>query len=194
MSAYPQSQILDALDRYLEACPLPEDLWIFAYGSLLWNPEMHVIKSKQGKVSGLQRGFNLLSTVHRGTLECPGLVLSLREGGHCEGMALQISKNTQEKDFKHLWLREMVTMFYVPYLCKVNTCDGDINAITFVADKQHEQYVDFDAAVCASMIGQAHGGRGSNIDYFNNTLKHLKTLDIHDPLFSDISRHLVANA
>jgi len=192
MSAYPQSQILEALDHYLEEFPLPEDLWIFAYGSLLWNPEMHVKQARQGKVDGLQRGFNLLSTVHRGTLECPGLVLSLRDGGHCEGMALHISKTTQENDFKHLWLREMVTMFYLPYLCKVTTADGDINAITFVADKQHEQYVDFDAAQCASMIDQAHGGRGSNIDYFNNTLKHLKTLNIHDSLFSDISAHLTS--
>ena len=64
-----------------------------------------------------------------------------------------------------------------------------MTAITFVADKQHKQYVDFDTAQCASMIGQAHGGRGSNIDYFNNTLSYLKKLNIHDPLFNDISHH-----
>lgn len=190
MSAYPKTTILDALDRYLEEHPLADDLWIFAYGSLLWNPEMQVIESRQGKVNGLQRGFNLLSTVHRGTQECPGLVLSLRDGGCCEGMVFRIAPITKEDDFKQLWLREMVTMFYLPHQCQVNTANGTVNAITFVADQQHEQYVDFDAAQCASMISRANGGRGSNIDYFNNTLLHLKKLNIHDPLFSDIGAHL----
>ena len=189
MSAYPKTHILDALDRYLAEFPLPEELWIFAYGSLLWNPEMQVVESRQGKVDGLQRGFNLLSTVHRGTEECPGLVLSLRDGGYCEGLAFRIKQASKQDDFKHLWLREMVTMFYQPHICQVTTASGTINAITFIADQQHEQYVDFDAAQCASMIEQAHGGRGSNIDYFNNTSSYLQKLNIHDPLFSDISAH-----
>ena len=189
MSAYPKTHILDALDRYLEEFPLPEELWIFAYGSLLWNPEMQVVESRQGKVDGLQRGFNLLSTVHRGTEECPGLVLSLRDGGYCEGLAFRIKQASKQDDFKHLWLREMVTMFYQPHTCQVITDSGTVNAITFIADQQHEQYVDFDAAQCASMIKQAHGGRGSNIDYFNNTSSHLQKLNIHDPLFNDISAH-----
>tara|TARA_B110000285_G_scaffold235377_1_gene316717 strand:+ start:563 stop:1141 length:579 start_codon:yes stop_codon:yes gene_type:complete len=189
MSAYPKKHILDALDRYLEEFPLPEELWIFAYGSLLWNPEMQVVESRQGKVDGLQRGFNLLSTVHRGTQECPGLVLSLRYGGYCEGLAFRIKQASKQDDFKHLWLREMVTMFYQPHTCQVITDSGTVNAITFIADQQHEQYVDFDAAQCASMIKQAHGGRGSNIDYFNNTSSYLQKLNIYDPLFNDISAH-----
>jgi|TARA_B100000795_G_scaffold252814_1_gene222613 cation transport protein ChaC len=189
MAPYPKKHILDALDCYLAKNPLPEELWVFAYGSLLWNPEMQVVESRQGKVDGLQRGFNSLSTVHRGTQECPGLVLSLREGGYCEGVAFRISKTSKQEDFKHLWLREMVTMFYQPHKCQVTTDTGTVTAITFVADKQHKQYVDFDAAQCASMIGQAHGGRGSNIDYFNNTLSYLNKLNIHDPLFNDISHH-----
>ena len=189
MSVYPQTQILDALNSYLAESPLPDELWIFAYGSLMWNPEMQVIESQQGKVHGLQRGFNLLSTVHRGTQEQPGLVLSLRDGGYCEGLAFRIAQASKQEDFKNLWLREMVTMFYQPHICQVTTDIGIINAITFVADQQHEQYVDFDAAQCASMIGQAHGGRGSNMDYFINTSTHLQKLNIHDRLFSSISAH-----
>tara|TARA_B100000767_G_scaffold39223_1_gene32960 strand:+ start:150 stop:728 length:579 start_codon:yes stop_codon:yes gene_type:complete len=189
MSAYPQTQILEALNLYLTEFPLPEDLWVFAYGSLMWNPEMQVIEIQQGKVHGLQRGFNLLSTVHRGTQELPGLVLSLRNGGHCEGLAFRIAQTSKQEDFKNLWLREMVTMFYRPHVCQVTTPNETIDAITFVADQQHEQYVEFDAAQCASMIRQAHGDRGSNMDYFNNTSSHLKNLSIYDPIFSDISAH-----
>lgn len=189
MSAYPKAQILAALDSYLAEFPLPKELWIFAYGSLMWNPEMQVIEIQQGKVLNLQRGFNSLSTVHRGTQECPGLVLSLRDGGYCEGLVFRIAQDSKQQDFKNLWLREMVTLFYRPQVCQVITPSGMLNAITFVADQQHEQYVDFDAAQCASMIGQAHGGRGSNMDYFNNTSLQLDELKIHDPLFSNISAH-----
>ncbi|HIG37410.1 MAG TPA: gamma-glutamylcyclotransferase [Oceanospirillaceae bacterium] len=189
MSAYPQHQILSALDDYLTAFPLPNELWIFAYGSLMWNPEMQVVDTQQGKVLGLKRGFNLLSTVHRGTVEHPGLVLSLREGGDCEGLAFRIAGDTKETDFKNLWLREMVTMFYRPHMCQVVTGNGVVNAITFVADQQHEQFVDYDPAQCAQMIAQAHGGRGSNIEYFNNTQQQLNHLNIKDPLFSEIAAH-----
>lgn len=194
MSHYSQEHILAALDRYLTDFPLPDELWIFAYGSLLWNPEMSVVESRKAELNGFQRGFNLLSTVHRGTDDDPGLVLSLRAGGHCEGVALKISKATQAQDFKHLWLREMVTMFYRPRECVVDTPEGAIKAITFVADPEHEQFVDFDAEKCATMIHKAKGGRGRNIDYFINTSQLLKKLDIHDPLFNDIEAHLPASA
>ena len=189
MSAYPEEQILDALNHYLAEFPLPDELWVFAYGSLMWNPEMQVVESHQGKVHGWQRGFNLLSTVHRGTQELPGLVLSLRDGGYCEGLTFRIAQASKQEDFKNLWLREMATLFYRPHVCQVATDTGIINAITFVADQKHEQYVDFDTAQCASMISQAHGGRGSNMDYFKNTSAHLKKLNIHDPLFNNISVH-----
>jgi len=189
MSAYPEHQILSALDDYLAQHPLPDDLWIFAYGSLMWNPEMQVIETLQGKVQGLERGFNLLSTVHRGTTSCPGLVLSVRDGGHCEGLALRIATDSKHRDFKNLWLREMVTMFYRPQVCQVITATRMVTAITFVADPKHEQFVDYSSAQCAQMIAQAHGGRGSNIDYFNTTHQQLNQLNICDPLFSDIAAH-----
>jgi cation transport protein ChaC len=189
MSAYPQQQILAAFDAYLAEFPLPNDLWVFAYGSLMWNPEMQVVETRQGKVNGFRRGFNLLSTVHRGTTENPGLVLSLRDDGHCEGLVFRISNTNKQIDFKNLWFREMVTMFYRPHRCQVVTDGGVVSAITFVADQQHEQFVDFDTAQCAQMIAQAHGSRGSNIDYFNNTHQQLNQLNIKDSLFSDIASH-----
>jgi len=197
MSAYPTHHVLAALDTYLSEHPLPQELWIFAYGSLMWNPEMQVVETLQGKVHGLKRGFNLLSTVHRGTVECPGLVLSLREGGDCEGLAFRIASETKDADFRNLWLREMVTMFYHPHLCKVSTEQGVVTAITFVANADHEQFVDYDPAHCARMIAEAHGGRGSNIEYFNNTHQHLNHLNIHDCLFEDIKAHfptVISNA
>jgi cation transport protein ChaC len=190
MHLLPKALLLTHLDQFLEQHPLPDDLWVFAYGSLLWNPEMDIVESCHGFLQGYERGFNLLSTVHRGTPEAPGLVLSLRHGGCCEGLVLKVNPATKKADFTNLWLREMVTLFYQPMWCEVATPTGKVRAITFVADPQHKQFVDFDCQTVANMIYRAHGGRGPNIDYFINTHKHLQSLDIQDPLFASIAQHI----
>ena len=190
MHQLPDELLLSHLDQYLAQYPLPDDLWVFAYGSLLWNPEMTIVEARQGMVEGYKRGFNLLSTVHRGTPEAPGLVLSLRDGGSCEGLALKVSADTKMEDFTSLWLREMVTLFYRPERCQVATSEGIINAITFVADPEHAQFVDYDCRTAAQMINKAHGGRGPNIDYFTNTHDHLLSLGIEDPLIESIALNM----
>lgn len=187
----PSKAILMArLDKFLAHNPLPENLWVFAYGSLLWNPEMDILESRRALLLGYKRGFNLLSTVHRGTPEDPGLVLSLRNGGHCEGLVFKINPETRDADFTNLWLREMVSLFYQPKWCDVDTAKGTIKAITFVADMESEQFVDFDEDTTAQMIHQAHGQRGPNIDYFNNTHNHLESMGIKDPLFTSLAQHI----
>ncbi|MCP4791295.1 MAG: gamma-glutamylcyclotransferase [Gammaproteobacteria bacterium] len=190
MNALSDSLLLDTLQQYLDSNPLPDELWVFAYGSLLWNPEMSIVETRHGFVDGYERGFNLLSTVHRGTPEQPGLVLSLREGGCCEGVVLKVNPETKMQDFTNLWRREMVTLFYQPRWCEVSTPKGTVRAITFVADPEHKQFVDFDCHTVAEMIYRAHGGRGPNIDYFTNTLEHLASLGIKDPLFESVARYL----
>ena len=190
MHQLPDELLLSHLDEYLKQYPLPEELWVFAYGSLLWNPEMTIVETRHGLVDGYKRGFNLLSTVHRGTPEAPGLVLSLRDGGCCEGLALKVSGETKMQDFTSLWLREMVTLFYRPEWCQVSTSEGIISAITFVADPEHAQFVDYDCRTAAQMINKAHGGRGPNIDYFTNTHAHLLSLGIEDPLIESIALNM----
>ena len=192
MHCLPNELLLQHLENFLTDTPLPDDLWVFAYGSLLWNPEMQVVESRHGFVEGYRRGFNLLSTVHRGTPDAPGLVLSLRDGGCCEGVAMRIDRHSRDRDFTSLWLREMVTLFYRPEWFQVDTEQGPVTAIAFVADPEHDQFVDYDCATSAQMIAKAHGGRGPNIDYFNNTHDHLLELGIKDPLFESIAEYLQA--
>lgn len=192
MHSLPKQLLLQHLDSFLQQSPMPDELWVFAYGSLLWNPEMQVVETRRGFVHGYRRGFNLLSTVHRGTPEAPGLVLSLRDGGDCEGLVMRIDQASKQEDFTNLWLREMVTLFYRPVWFKVDTDQGPVNAIAFVADPEHDQFVDYDCATAAQMIARAHGGRGPNIDYFHNTHNHLLELGIKDPLFESIAEYLKA--
>src|SRR5215218_3255850 len=97
--------------RVLEhACcpPLPHgDLWVFAYGSLMWNPEFEYVRSAPAMLRGYHRSFCVYSTRYRGTPEQPGLVLGLDRGGSCRGIAYQIAAAKVERMLHDLWEREM---------------------------------------------------------------------------------------
>ena len=59
-------------------------MWVFGYGSLLWNPGFEPIEQMRADLPGYRRSFCMLSIHHRGTPEDPGLVLALdagRDGG-----------------------------------------------------------------------------------------------------------------
>ena len=57
------------------------DLWVFAYGSLMWRPEFPVAERRLGTVRGFHRRFCLLQRRYRATPERPGLMLALDRGG-----------------------------------------------------------------------------------------------------------------
>ncbi len=67
------------------------DVWVFAYGSLMWNPAINVKASRRAHVRGYHRMFCLTMSVGRGTVEKPGLMLGIDRGGSCAGIAETIS-------------------------------------------------------------------------------------------------------
>ena len=54
-------------------------MWVFGYGSLLWNPGFEVDDQQIGLMHDYARSFCMRSIHHRGTVENPGLVLALDE-------------------------------------------------------------------------------------------------------------------
>src|SRR5207253_9109405 len=72
---------------------LPEagsDVWLFGYGSLIWNPMVLHSERRLATLHGYHRGFYLYSRINRGTLDNPGLVLGLDRGGCCHVIAFRI--------------------------------------------------------------------------------------------------------
>jgi len=161
--------------------PQGTDLWVFGYGSLMWNPEFPYVERRQALLRGYHRRFCVYSHRYRGTPDRPGLVLGLDRGGSCRGIAFRVESPHVEATIDLLWDREMVSGVYAPKIIKVATDDGRIPACTFVADRAHRQYCgELRSADVVRFIRQGVGERGPNLDYLANTVDHLRELGIVD--------------
>ena len=165
----------------LAGIDLSEGVWLFGYGSLIWNPAFHFTDRLIGTVHGYHRRFCLWTHLGRGCPERPGLVLGLERGGSCRGAVFHIAPDAVEEELEIVWRREMLSGAYVPRWVQVRTPLGEIRAITFVINHAHERYARFlpDDRV-AEVIATAEGWLGPCADYLINTVEHLAALGIHD--------------
>jgi len=53
-----------------------QDVWVFGYGSLLWNPAFDAVEQVSAVLAGWHRAFCIRLTRFRGTLEEPGLMMA----------------------------------------------------------------------------------------------------------------------
>jgi cation transport protein ChaC len=165
----------------LAGADLATGVWLFGYGSLLWNPAFHFTDRLVGTVYGYHRRFCLWTHLGRGCPERPGLVLGLERGGSCRGAAFHIAPDAVEEELAIVWRREMISGAYVPRWVQVHTARGAIRAITFVINRAHERYARFlpDERI-AEVIATAEGWLGPCADYLINTVDHLAALGIQD--------------
>lgn len=157
--------------------------WVFAYGSLLWNPEFTPVEWRKAKLTDYHRSFCMLSIHHRGTPTDPGLVLALdaKPNAACDGLALRIAPDDHDSVLAMLRERELVSSAYVEYLLPVQLDTGEIvEAYTYVIDPDHEQYCDYPLEKQANLIAGAVGGRGPNHEYLENTYGRLQELGVDD--------------
>lgn len=160
------------------------DGWFFAYGSLMWDPEVPVASAHIARLDGYTRSFCLRSTCHRGTEEVPGLVLGLQPnlGAVCHGMAYRVETTLWPESLARIRARELVTEAYREAQVSLCLQDGqEITAIAYVMRDGHPQNMaGLSLEAQAAMIARAHGGRGSNADYLFNTVAHLHELGMPD--------------
>lgn len=158
------------------------DLWIFAYGSLMWRPDFPFAESRRARLEGYRRSLCIHSHVYRGTVERPGLVFGLDQGGQCIGVAFRIAPTDRAATLEAVRLRELITSVYRETAAKILLADGrTVDAITYVADHTHEQYAGSLAIEDAiRIVRNASGISGSNLDYVLNTQAHLHELGVED--------------
>jgi len=158
-----------------------DEIWVFGYGSLIWNPAFHYAERHTGKVHGFHRRFCLWTPVGRGTHEFPGLMLGLDRGGSCRGVVFRIEASKVESELEIIWRREMVSGSYAPRWVTAQTPGGRVRAIAFVINHAHDRYAGLlPEAQVVDIIAEAEGGLGRCCDYLFNTVAHLDELGISD--------------
>jgi len=159
-----------------------EDLWVFAYGSLMWRPDFPFVEVLPATLYGYHRAFCITSTHYRGTTEKPGLVLGLDRGGMCIGRLYRIGPSDAADVAEYLHQRELITGCYVPKRVSLRLQDGShTEGLTYVADRTHYQYAGKLAEqAIAAIVRHSTGVMGSNRDYLRNTVQHLEEMGIGD--------------
>ena len=165
---------------------MPDDagpLWVFAYGSLMWDPGFAYDSCAPAVLKGYRRAFCVLSKAHRGTPERPGLVLGLAPGGTCRGMVYRVSEGREAEAQAYLFERERRRYeVYREVVLSVRHQGGTVAAQTYVADTEARDFVaGLDEIEIAHRILAAHGERGPNFVYLERTISQLRALGIREP-------------
>ncbi|MEO8537114.1 MAG: gamma-glutamylcyclotransferase [Betaproteobacteria bacterium] len=191
--ALTDEQLSASLTATLGSRPKGAGWWVFAYGSLLWNPLFPFAESRRASVHGLHRRFCLWSLASRGQPHAPGLVLGLDRGGSCRGVVYRIPAPCALDELHLLWRREMVTGAYSPRWLHVD-CEGRPQvALGFVVRRRHAQYarkLTIDAQ--ADVIAHASGAFGSSADYLERTRVSLATHGIVDGYLEDLAARVAS--
>lgn len=164
-----------------------EDLWVFGYGSLMWDPAMDFIEVRRSRTDRYSRSFCLWDEGGRGSVERPGLMLAIDQGPGCEGLAFRISADKLDRETFILFRREMIARAYEPVWLMLETELGPLEALTFAANHENERIVPgIPMEKQAGMIAGAEGFLGTNHDYLANVHKHLDLLGVRDPYISEL--------
>ena len=184
-------QLAASLQRTLAARPAGAGWWIFAYGSLLWNPLFPVAEMRVATLRGWHRRFRLWSLASRGTPEAPGLVLALDADpqGLCHGVAYRLAPETAEETLAYLRARELVTNAYDEHRLPLDLDDGrTVEAYAYVMNRAHPQYRGgLTLAEQAEVIARAAGPMGPNAEYLLNTVASLEALGLEDAELAELA-------
>jgi glutathione-specific gamma-glutamylcyclotransferase len=178
-----------AVQEMLVSHPRGEDLWLFAYGSLIWKPEVEHVEERLGTARGWHRSFCLRLIRWRGTREQPGLMMALDRGGQCKGVLYRLPKETLEAQLGKLFRREMSVKppNNMPRWIRVDTPvgpgqdRGPVRALAFVMNRESRFYAGrLPPEEIADLLARACGHWGSCAEYLHNTVSHLEERGIRD--------------
>lgn len=156
--------------------------YVFAYGSLMWNPGFEHAGVWPARIFGYHRKLCVLSTHYRGCEDRPGVVLGLDKGGSCCGLVYAVEPNRWPDVRKYLDDRELITHVYDPKWVKARISDGNmLSALVYVVRVDHHQYcgkATFDQVV--DWVAHGCGTKGTSLEYLQSTLAHMDELGISD--------------
>jgi cation transport protein ChaC len=163
---------------------LDHDIWVFAYGSLMWRPGFAFLEARHARLIGYRRCFCIYSVYHRGTRDRPGMVLGLDRGGACDGLAYRVAAEHAAETVRYLRAREQVNGVYREAHLPVELIEGErreVLALAYIVERAHPSYAGrLPLATQARLIRAGSGLSGNNLDYLISTLRHLDDLGIRE--------------
>ncbi len=177
-----EAELATSLEASLADWDRRTDLWLFGYGSLIWNPGLPTVEQVHGRVHGYHRGLYLWSRVNRGTPEHPGLVLALDRGGSCSGVAFRIAGPSAMPHLDTLWKREMPMGSYRPAWLPCTLATGErVRALAFVMRRDVPTYTGrLPDETFRAVFRRAQGRYGTTLDYVTRTVTALRENGIPD--------------
>jgi len=175
------AELEQSLEDTLRLHDPADDLHVFGYGSLMWNPAMDTVRTSVARVQGWHRRFCLRMLLGRGTVEEPGAMLALDRGGACHGLLFRIEAAKVRAELRLLWRREMLAGSYDARWIAAHTAEGPVRALTFVANRDHDRYIGAQPIeYVARLVRTGKGPLGTSRAYFECTLEALQRLQIRD--------------
>ena len=171
----------EMLARTLRGWNSGTDLWVFGYGSLIWNPEIEHVERRLATVHGYHRALKMWSRINRGSVLRPGLVFALMSGGSCKGMVFRVPRKHALRELDKLWNREMFTGVYDPAWLSCRTGAGTVRALAFTLSRDSPNYTgELDRAQMIAILREATGRYGTTLDYVLRTDLSLREHGIED--------------
>lgn len=185
------ADIAACLDSMLADHPSDQDVWLFGYGSLMWNPAMDFAEHRAGTVRGWHRRYCLWLEAGRGTRDNPGLMLALDRGGATAGALFRVRSDQARAELMLPFRRELFTFSYDARWVSASTADGPVRAITFVVNRAGPRYAGrLDLDVIAHHVATASGNLGSCQEYLDRTLHAMDALGISDRMLRAVRRRV----
>ena len=177
-----ERELLDSRRSLIKDSHSGNNVWIFGYGSLKWNPSFSYDMRIPAHLFGYHRRFCLRTTITRGSQEKPGLVLGLDRGGSARGILFRIPASIAARECDLIWKREMLSGAYKPSWVKVKSNDGrTLKALTFIIKRSHPNFAEpISDEESIKIIAEASGIIGPNSEYLLNTATALHSEGIID--------------
>jgi cation transport protein ChaC len=197
--AHPEVKVLSEAEQeasvrgLLDSHPPGADVWLFGYGSLIWNPIIHFAERRVARLHGYHRRFCLWSHVNRGSLQKPGLVLGLDSGGSCRGVAFRIAGHHSGDELRLLWRREMVLGAYSPRWARIDAGGEELQAIAFFVNREHASYTGkLPLETVIKTLVSARGQLGTPAEYLLETVRGLIEHGVRDAYLLELRKRVLA--
>lgn len=170
--------------------------WVFAYGSLMWNPGFATPETRAARLQGWHRAFCIYSEHYRGTPKRPGLILGLLPGGSCRGLAHRLPVDRYEAVRRYLIQREIDNDGVYQEAIRPIHLDNDrtVPTLVYLADRGHRQFAGkLPLSAAVSLVRRGRGVTGTNLAYLRNTVAHLDELGLRDRTLEELARRASAS-